>query len=65
MAISLLLFQPMERGFKPLPKRWVIERTFSWLENFRRLAEDYEYTASASTAMVLLAFSSLALNKIS
>ena len=27
-------------GFKPLPKRWVVERTFAWLENFRRLAKE-------------------------
>ncbi|MDR1056824.1 MAG: transposase, partial [Prevotellaceae bacterium] len=35
-------------GFKPLPKRWVVERTFSWLENSRWLAKDYEYKVSTS-----------------
>jgi putative transposase len=50
--------------FKPLPKRWVVERSFSWLENFRRLAKDYEYKISASTAMIHLAFIALMLNKI-
>ena len=50
--------------FKPLPKRWIIERTFSWLENFRRLAKDYEYSVSSSAAMVFLAFIALALNCI-
>ena len=28
--------------FKPLPKRWVIERSFAWLNGFRRLSKDYE-----------------------
>ncbi|MDR1338908.1 MAG: transposase, partial [Prevotellaceae bacterium] len=45
-------------------KRWVVERTFSWLENFRRLAKDYEYRVSTSEAMIYLAFIALMLNKI-
>ncbi len=28
--------------FKPLPKRWIVERSFAWLGNFRRLTKDYE-----------------------
>jgi putative transposase len=31
------------KGFKLLPKRWVVERTFSWLSNYRRLSKHYEY----------------------
>ncbi|MDR0295213.1 MAG: transposase [Prevotellaceae bacterium] len=54
-----------QTDFKPLHRRWIIERTFSWLENFRRLAKDYEYTVSSSIAMIFLAFILLALNKIS
>jgi transposase len=63
--MEITLRSDKETGFKPLPKRWIIERTFSWLESFRRLAKDYEYTVSSSTAMVFLAFISPALNKIS
>ncbi|MDR0296139.1 MAG: IS5 family transposase [Prevotellaceae bacterium] len=54
-----------ETGFKPLHRRWIIERTFSWLENFRRLVKDYEYTVSSSIAMIFLAFILLSFNKIS
>ncbi|BCZ93301.1 hypothetical protein TthAA37_24900 (plasmid) [Thermus thermophilus] len=32
---------PRERGFKPLPNRWLVERTFAWLGWNRRLAKDY------------------------
>ncbi|GHU57100.1 hypothetical protein FACS189411_09680 [Bacteroidia bacterium] len=46
MEITLRSDKPSE--FKPLPKRRVVERTFSWLENFRRMAKDYEYTISSS-----------------
>lgn len=38
-----------------LSKRWIVERTFSWLENFRRLTIDYEYLAETAEAMVQLA----------
>jgi hypothetical protein len=31
------------KGFKLLPERWVVERTFSWLSNYRRLSKHYEY----------------------
>jgi putative transposase len=40
--LEITLRSDKETGFKPLPRRWVIERTFSWFENFRRLAKDYE-----------------------
>jgi putative transposase len=61
--MEITLRTDKENGFKPLPKRWVVERTFSWLENFRRLAKDYEYTTCSSTAMIYLAFIGIMLNK--
>ncbi|WP_406001045.1 hypothetical protein [Streptomyces sp. NBC_00829] len=33
---------PNRSGFQPLPKGWVIQRTFGWLMQHRRLARDYE-----------------------
>jgi len=45
--------------FKPLPKRWVVERSFAWLEDFRRLAKDYERTVASSETMIYLAFIAL------
>jgi putative transposase len=43
------------RGFKPLPKRWVIERTFAWLGRNRRLAKDFEQSIASSQAWLLIA----------
>lgn len=50
--------------FKVLPKRWVVERTFSWLSNFRRLSKDYEKTVECAKAMLLLAPIFITVNKL-
>jgi len=47
--------QEGQKGFKVLPRRWIVERTFGWLGRYRRLARDYEHTVSSSEAMTYLA----------
>lgn len=42
------------QGFKPLPKRWVVERTLAWLGRNRRLGKDYEYHPEVSEAWLYL-----------
>lgn len=37
-----------------LPKRWIVERTFSWLNHSRRLSKDYEITTRSAEAMVII-----------
>ncbi|MGQ4400115.1 IS5 family transposase [Streptomyces hayashii] len=44
--------RPRAKGFEPLPKRWVIERTFGWLMQHRRLARDYEALPQRSRTMI-------------
>ena len=44
-----------EKGFKVLPKRWVVERTFGWLGRYRRLSKDYERLPETSEAMIRMA----------
>ena len=46
-------------GFAVLPKRWIVERTFSWLYRYRRLSKDYEQLPENSEAMILIAMSNL------
>lgn len=46
---------PGAKGFVLLPKRWVVERTFSWLGRWRRLSRDYEHRTDSSEAMVRIA----------
>ena len=38
------------KGFEILPRRWVVERTFAWLNRNRRLAKDFETTIESSVA---------------
>lgn len=40
------------KGFKVLPKRWIVERTFGWLLWQRRLAKDYEHHPKSAEAMI-------------
>ncbi len=44
-----------QKGFKVLPRRWVVERTFAWLGRCRRLAKDWETSIASSTAWALIA----------
>lgn len=41
-----------QQGFAVQEKRWIVERTFSWLGGSRRLSKDYEYLPRVSEAMV-------------
>ena len=54
-----------EPGFKVLPRRWVVERTFGWLTRWRRLVRDYEQRIDVSEAMIHVAMGSLLLRRIS
>ena len=49
--------------FKVMPKRWVVERSFGWIEKFRRLWKNCERKLASSLAMVQLAFISLLLKR--
>jgi transposase len=49
--------------FAVIPKRWVVERSFAWLEKCRRLWKNCERKLSTSLAMVQLAFVRLLVNR--
>ncbi|WP_326791290.1 IS5 family transposase [Streptomyces sp. NBC_00841] len=52
------------KGFKVLPRRWVVERTFGWLVRNRRLARDYERLTATSEAMIKAAMIRLMLVRL-
>ena len=51
-------------GFAVLPRRWVVERTFSWLLRWRRLVRDYERLPETHEALVKWAMIGLMLNRL-
>ena len=52
------------KGYVHLPKRWIVERTFGWLNRYRRLAKDYERTIASSEAFVKIAMIRLMLRRL-
>jgi hypothetical protein len=52
-----------KRGFVLLPRRWVVERSFAWLTQFRRLTKDYERLPEILAGMNFIASSLLMLRK--
>jgi transposase len=57
LGIDMQIVQraPGARGFTPLPRRWVVERTLGWLMLHRRPARDYETLPAGSQAMIHIA----------
>ncbi len=51
-------------GFRPLPRRWVVERSFAWITRWRRLARDHEGLPQSSEAFITLSASSRMLTKL-
>jgi transposase len=51
-------------GFEVLPKRWIVERTFAWLNRCRRLSKDLENLTRNALAFVRLASIRLMLRKL-
>ena len=52
------------KGFHVLPRRWVVERTFAWLNRYRRLSKDYERKPTSSKSHVYVASIRLMLRRI-
>jgi putative transposase len=43
---------PQGKGFQRLPHRWIVERTFGWLNRWRRLSKDYEHLTDTSESTI-------------
>jgi putative transposase len=54
----------LRRGFEVLPRRWVVERTFAWLSQNRRMSKDYERLCSTSESFVYAAMARLMVKRL-
>ena len=59
-----VLRSAQQKGFVLLPRRWVVERTFGWLNQYRRLSKDYEVLSETSEAMIYIAMTRLMLRRL-
>jgi transposase len=53
-----------QTGFTVQTKRWIVERTFSWMGGSRRLAKDYEYLPKVSEAIVRISVMRLMIRRL-
>jgi transposase len=63
LRIEIIKRSDAIKGFVVLPRRWVIERTFSWFGRNRRLAKDWENLATTLQAFVALATIQIAIRR--
>ena len=54
-TVAIITRSDAAKGFKVLPRRWVVERTLAWLNRNRRLAKDFEQTIASATTWLFIA----------
>jgi transposase len=64
LAVQVVKRSDAARGFKILPRRWVVERTFGWLMRQRRLVRDYEATETSAEAWIYIAMIRIQLRRL-
>ena len=52
------------RKFMPLPRRWVVERSFAWLSFNRRLSREYDLLTRTTEAFIMLAFIRIMIRRV-
>jgi len=51
-------------GFKAIPKRWIVERTFGWFNNFRRMSKNYEHNPKTSEHIIYINMIAIMLKRL-
>ena len=64
LCLEVVLRSDEVKGFVVLPKRWIVERTFAWINNHRRLSKDYERYPKTSETMIQIAMIRLMLRRL-
>ena len=61
---TIEISEKISKGWSVLAKRWIVERTFSWFNHYRRLSKDYEIAIKSSENTIMIAHSITLLNKL-
>jgi len=64
LRIEIISRPPAALGFHIQPRRWVVERTFAWLNHARRLSKDYEFYFKSSSSMIYVAMIRILLRRL-
>ena len=62
MHLEVITLKEAKRGVVLLPRRWVVERSFGWVNRFRRLARDYERLPQTLAGLHCVVFTILMLH---
>jgi putative transposase len=62
--VEVIRRPPDATGFRVLPKRWIVERTFGWLTWYRRLSKDYEQLVEVSESFIYVAMIHLMIRRL-
>lgn len=64
IRVEVVTLPEAKRGWVVLPRRWVVERRFAWMAQFRRLARDYERLPETVAGLHFVAFACLMLHRV-
>ena len=64
LRLEIIRRSDRAKGFTPLPKRWIVERTFGWFTKSRRLCRDYEVRLDHSESMIRICMIRLMLRRL-
>ncbi len=65
LGVEVVRKPPGTKGFTVLPRRWVLEHTFAWLDKYRRVAgREYEINLRNSEAWIKVCLSNLMLRRL-
>jgi len=63
-SFVLRIIKRTDKGFKIMPKRWIVERTFGWFGKYRRLSKDYERLTENSETTIKLAMINIMIRRL-
>jgi putative transposase len=64
MLLLIEISKKIKDGWAVLAKRWIVERTFAWINNFRRMAKDFEILTCSAENFIRIAMIQIMLDKL-